>query len=191
MRSVKVWRKIGGDIAFIKSTGSLYMEVHNVLCTHEKERRKGVLHTQLSRGSGWGREKAKLNWLWGEERSGQGQVKWTMESGEESKKVAPVLESKKSILIQIYSEIIRIVMLCGRLYLTWGQNIPEMSAKKQSAKSGYLEAELCEASVDLPAVGVHLHMAPERWKVKTYGAFQTWIWRSVFYCYAAWRYFRG
>lgn len=84
-----------------------------------------------------------------------------MESGEESKKVAPGLESKKSILIQIYSEIIRIVLLYGRLYSTWGQNIPEMSAKKQSAKSGYFEAELCEVSADLPAVGVHLHTAPE------------------------------
>lgn len=48
----------------------------------------------------------------------KGQVKWTMESGEERKKVAPGLESKKSILIQIYSEIIRIVLLYGRLYST-------------------------------------------------------------------------
>ena len=48
----------------------------------------------------------------------KGQVKWTLVSGEESKKVAPGLESKKSILIQIYSEIVRIVMLYGRLYST-------------------------------------------------------------------------
>lgn len=159
-------------------------------CAHMRRKEGRACYTIVQRE--WvGREKAKLNWLWRAERSGQGQIKWTVESGEESKKVAPGLESKKSILIQIYSEIIRIVMLCGRLFLTWGQNIPEMSAKKQSAKSGYLETELCEAPVDLSVVGVRLHMASEWWKVKTHRAWQSWIWRSAFGCYAAWWYLRG
>lgn len=40
------------------------------------------------------------------------------------RRAVPRLESEKSSLIQIHPEIIRIVMLCGRLYVTQGQKIP-------------------------------------------------------------------